>query len=56
MCTDLERERERKNGSGWEGSAERERVREREVGGREAGETRRRASPANHEAESCYVT
>ena len=35
---------------------ERERVRERGVGGRETGETRRRATPPNHEAESCYAT
>ena len=35
---------------------ERESVRKRGISGREADETRRRASPANHEAESYYVT
>ena len=31
-------------------------MRERGVGGREVGEARRRGIPADHEAESCYIT
>ena len=31
-------------------------MREWGVGERDAGEARRRTNPANHEAESCYVT
>ena len=47
MCTGLERER-KKEGA-WEEGAERE-SEKKGVGGREAREVRRRASPANHEA------
>ena len=52
----LEKEREGEKEWGLVGGRCRERVRERDFGGREAGKARRRVSPANHEAESCYVT
>ena len=49
------RERERKKGGRLEKGAERE-SEKKGVGRREACEARRRANPANHEAESCYIT
>ena len=38
------------------GGRKAQRERERGFGGREAREAKRRASPTNHEAESCYIT